>query len=51
MAYTDLRDWLKTVDKQGELLHLSGVSHDLEMAGIAEILVRESTQPPGEDVV
>jgi 4-hydroxy-3-polyprenylbenzoate decarboxylase len=46
MAYTDLREWLNTVDKQGELLRLSGVSHDLEMAGIAEILVREGKQPP-----
>jgi 4-hydroxy-3-polyprenylbenzoate decarboxylase len=45
MAYTDLREWLSAVDSQGELLRLSGVSHDLEMAGIAEILDRESKQP------
>lgn len=46
MAYADLRDWLSAVDGHGELLHLSGVSHDLEMAGLAEILARESKQPP-----
>ncbi|MFH0914224.1 MAG: UbiD family decarboxylase, partial [Chloroflexota bacterium] len=46
MAYADLRDWLKAVESRGELLRLSGASHDLEMAGIAEILGRESKRPP-----
>jgi UbiD family decarboxylase len=46
MAHADLRGWLKAVESRGELLRLSGASYDLEMAGIAEILARESKKPP-----
>jgi 4-hydroxy-3-polyprenylbenzoate decarboxylase len=45
MAYADLRQWLAAVESHGDLLRLSGVSHDLEMSGIAEIMVRESKKP------
>ncbi len=37
MAYTDLRDWIKTLEKSGELKRITAeVSPDLEMAEIAE---------------
>lgn len=45
MAYADLRDWLKAVESRGELLRLSGVSHELEMGGIMEILDRQGKRP------
>ncbi|MFH0913896.1 MAG: UbiD family decarboxylase [Chloroflexota bacterium] len=46
MAFADLREWLTMVEKRGELLRLSGVSHELEMSGIAEVLGRESKVSP-----
>lgn len=37
MAYTDLRDWIKTLEKSGELKRITAeVSPDLEMAEIAD---------------
>ena len=37
MAYTDLRDWIKTLEKSGELKRITvEVSPDLEMAEIAD---------------
>ena len=37
MAYTDLRDWIKTLEKAGELKRITAeVSPDLEMAEIAD---------------
>ncbi|MEO6805729.1 MAG: UbiD family decarboxylase [Edaphobacter sp.] len=37
MAYTDLRDWIKTLERSGELKHITAeVSPDLEMAEIAD---------------
>lgn len=46
MAWADLREWLTAVENRGDFMQLSGASHELEMAGIAEILGRESKQPP-----
>lgn len=45
MAYADLRQWLAAIDSHGDLLRVSGISHDLEMSGIAEIVVRERKKP------
>ncbi len=37
MAYTDLRDWIKPLEKAGELKRITAeVSPDLEMAEIAD---------------
>lgn len=46
MGYSDLRQWLELVDRSGELKTLSGVDWELEMAGLAELLCRESEGPP-----
>jgi UbiD family decarboxylase len=40
-----LREWMKAVESHGELLRLSGVSPDLEMAGIMEVLDRQGKRP------
>ena len=45
MPFADLREWLSFVEGHGELLKMSGVSHELEMSGIAEVLARESKTP------
>ena len=45
MSYTDLRDWLEAVERQGELKHISGASADLEMSSIAELVQREGKEP------
>lgn len=45
MAYADLREWMKAVESRGELLRLSGVSPELEMAGIMEVLDRQGKRP------
>ncbi len=45
MGYTDLREWLEAVERQGELKHISGANWDLEMSSIAELVCRESKGP------
>jgi 4-hydroxy-3-polyprenylbenzoate decarboxylase len=45
MIYSDLREWLESVDKRGELLHISGANWDLEMGGIAELVHGEAKDP------
>jgi len=43
--YRDLRHWLSCFEECGELKRVDGVSCDLEMSGIAEILAREAKVP------
>jgi len=38
----DLREWIKEVERHGELKRVNGAECDLEMAGIYEIMVEES---------
>ena len=45
MVYKDLRGWLESVDKMGELKSISGADWNLEMAGLAELSIRESKGP------
>ena len=45
MAYKDMRDWLSSVEQDGELKRISGASWDLEMASISEIIYREGIRP------
>jgi UbiD family decarboxylase len=41
----DLRSWLEEVEKHGELKKISGVSWDLEMSGLYEIVAKELKGP------
>jgi UbiD family decarboxylase len=43
--YRDLRYWLSCFEECGELKRVEGISCDLEMSGIWEILVREAKVP------
>ena len=43
--HSNLRDWLKDVDKRGELKTIKGVDCDLEMSGICEIVIGEKIDP------
>lgn len=43
--YRDLRYWLGRFEECGELKRVEGVSCDLEMSGIVEILAREGKRP------
>jgi len=45
MSYKDIRTWLSLVERDGELKKLHGVSWDLEMSGLTEILYREGKRP------
>ncbi|MFH1382206.1 MAG: UbiD family decarboxylase [Chloroflexota bacterium] len=45
MGYKDLRDFLKQVEKNGELKRLSGVDWNLEMGSIAEMVYHEGKTP------
>ncbi len=46
MSYTDLRDWLATVDNYGELANIDGAHWDLEIGALTEIIRRKSKVPP-----
>ncbi len=43
--YRDLRYWLSCFEERGELKRVEGISCDLEMSGIWEILAREAKVP------
>jgi len=45
VIYRDIRDWLLSVEQDGELKRISGASWDLEMASISEIIYREGKRP------
>lgn len=45
MSYRDLRGWLESVDKLGELKSINRADWNLEMAGLAELSIRESKGP------
>ncbi len=45
MTHHDLRNWLESVEKQGEVRHISGANWDIEMSSIAEIVYREGKNP------
>jgi len=45
MNYSDLRDWLEAVEKQGELKHVTRANWDLEMSSITELIYREGKNP------
>ena len=41
MPYEDLREWLRDVEKRGELKKFSGASWDLEMSSMTDMLQKE----------
>ena len=45
MSYTDLRDYLKVVEKHGELERIDGADWELEMGAIVELVYREGKSP------
>jgi len=45
MAYKDLRDWLSSIESDGELRRINGANWDLEMSTISEIIYREGKRP------
>ncbi len=45
MAYKDLRDFLKAVERYGELKYFSGVDWNLEMGSMAELVYHEGKDP------
>lgn len=45
MSHIDLRDWLKEVEKQGQLKYINGAGWDLEMGSIVELIYREGKDP------
>ena len=45
MGHTDLRDWLRKVESQGQLKQVTGAGWDLEMGGIVELIYREGKDP------
>jgi len=46
MAYKDLRDWLKKVEKMDQLKKFDGASWDLEMGAITELIYQEGKGTP-----
>jgi len=46
MAYKDLRDWLKKVEKMDQLKKVDGASWDLEMEAITELIYQEGKGTP-----
>ena len=42
MSYSDLRGWLKEVDRIGELKHITGAHWDKEIGGISELMAERS---------
>jgi UbiD family decarboxylase len=45
MSHSDLREWLKVVEKQGQLKRVQGASWELEMGAIVELIYREGEDP------
>ena len=45
MSHKDLRDWLITVEKDGQLKKINGAGWDLEMGSIVELVYREGKDP------
>jgi UbiD family decarboxylase len=45
MSHTDLRDWLKEVEDNGQLKCIDGAGWDLEMGSIVELIYREGKDP------
>lgn len=45
MSHTDLRDWLKEIEKHGQLKQINGADWDVEMGSIVELIYRERKDP------
>jgi len=45
LVHKDLRDWLKAVEKRGELKQINGAHWDVEMGSIVELVYREGKHP------
>ena len=45
MSHVDLWDWLKGVERQGQLKNVQGADWDLEMGSIVELIYREGKDP------
>lgn len=45
MSHTDLRDWLKAIETQGQLKQVTGAGWELEMGAIVELIYREGKDP------
>jgi 4-hydroxy-3-polyprenylbenzoate decarboxylase len=45
MTHTDLRDWLKEIERNGQLKQINGAAWDVEMGSIVELIYREGKDP------
>ena len=45
MSHKDLRDWLKEIEKHGQLKQIHGANWDVEMGSIVELIYREGKAP------